>query len=590
MKLRIILPLIIVVQFATSDERPEGLYKAEDGIVVLNETNFHQTIIGKDHAWMVEFYASWCGYCRNFAPTFKEFSREVFGWKDVIRIAAIDCGDQINNEEICKHANITGFPTIKYYFPFTVKGDTGYNRPSQEHSGEALIIDTVDFLELMIDEMVEINENIEPLWPNLKALNGNSSEVGFADIWPEDNEDTFVVIEREGSYIGKEMLLNSWRRNASHVVIERMTIGENGSQKALEKLGVSVTPAVIVLNSVDQKVKPLRFKNNSKKELEKSINDYLASKSLRNSGNFRQSTISPLPTTTQWLDVTEGDVIRRRYSVYLTDLEKTVVFALQNEVGLKQELDRDARDALKQFIRTLTAYFPKQSEILDKIEHIEKWLEENSENVDTQELSDFIEPLTSIYGGKDWIGCKGSQTKFGGYSCGLWMLWHQLTVGQYDSGEGDPRDVLNAMMNYVKHFFSCQECAKHFMNMIKNGSSIENEVKSYKDAVLFLWSKHNEVNLRLQGDATDDPFYPKKLYPTPAFCPKCYTSAKGDKQKDKPDPKKSFKFIHNLYSAKSLIKANADYISASDQPSLKNPLMLLTLACHHVLPILMIFL
>ena len=155
MNLRIILPLIIVVQFVASDERPEGLYKAEDGIVVLNETNFHQTINGKDHAWLVEFYASWCGYCRNFAPTFKEFSREVVGWKDVLRIAAIDCGDQINNEEICKHANITSFPTIKYYFPFTVKGDTGYNRPSQEHSGEALIIDTIDFLEQMIDEMVE---------------------------------------------------------------------------------------------------------------------------------------------------------------------------------------------------------------------------------------------------------------------------------------------------------------------------------------------------------------------------------------------------------------------------------------------------
>jgi len=330
----------------------------------------------------------------------------------------------------------------------------------------------------------------------------------------------------------------------------------------------------------------LRFKDNSKKELQKSINDYLASKSLRNSGNFRQSTISPLPTTTQWLDVTEGDIIKRRYSVYLTDLEKTVVFALQNEVAFKNELDREGRDTLKQFIKTLTKYFPKQSDILHKIEHIEKWLEENSENIDTQELSDFIKPLTSKYGSKDWVGCKGSQTKFGGYSCGLWMLWHQLTVGQYDTGEGDPRDVLYAMKNYVQYFFSCRECAHHFMSMIKNGSSIENEVKSYKDAVLFLWAKHNEVNLRLKGDETDDPFYPKKLYPSSAFCPKCYETSEDDK----PDPKKSFEFIYNLYSENSLIKAEDVYVSDSGLPHLTTPTLLITLACCHVLPMVLIFL
>jgi len=586
MKIRIALTFVIFTEFVISADRPEGLYKAEDGIVILNETNFHQTINGKDHAWLVEFYASWCGYCRNFAPTFKEFSREVVGWKDVIKVAAIDCGDQINNEEICRHANITGFPTIKYYFPFTVQGDTGYNRPSQEHTGEALIIDTVDFLESMIEEMVEINEKIAPFWPKLQALNVNSSEVGFSDIWPEDNEDTFVVIEREGSYIGKEMLLNSWRRNASHVVIERMTIGENEGQDVLRKLGLTVTPAVIVLNSRDQKVKPLKFKNNSKKELEKAINDYLASKSLRNSGNFRQSTISPLSTTTEWLDVTEGDIIRRRYSVYLTDLEKTVVFALQNEVAFKTQLDGHDRRALIEFIRILTKYFPKQSEILKKIEHIRKWLEENEDIIDTQELSDFIEPLTSTFQSRDWIGCKGSQSKFGGYTCGLWMLWHQLSVAQYDTAEGDPRDVLNAMKNYVQHFFNCRECANHFMTMIKNGSSIENEVKSYKDAVLFLWSKHNEVNMRLQGDETDDPFYPKKMYPTAEFCPECYESSKDER----PVPKKTFEFIYNLYTENSLIKSQEMYVSHSEKPYLTTSTQLLTIFGFHVLPLLSIFL
>merc|ERR1719239_1986635 len=47
---------------------------------------------------MVEFYASWCGYCRNLSPTFKELASEMASWRDVIQVAVIDCGDETNNQ------------------------------------------------------------------------------------------------------------------------------------------------------------------------------------------------------------------------------------------------------------------------------------------------------------------------------------------------------------------------------------------------------------------------------------------------------------------------------------------------------------
>ena len=58
----------------------------------------------------------------------------------------------------------------------------------------------------------------------------------------------------------------------------------------------------------------------------------------------------------------------------------------------------------------------------------------------------------------DWIGCKGSQARcilsqysgtiisswlfmlrYGGYPCGLWSLWHSLTISQAAEHAGDPR-------------------------------------------------------------------------------------------------------------------------------------------------------
>ena len=109
----------------------DGLYSDEDNVVILDHTNFHSTISAREHAWLVEFYASWCGYCRGFAPVFKAFAEEVAGWGEVIKVAVIDCGDRVNAETICHGANLTGYPTIKFYLPFVEKGDLGFNRVSQ---------------------------------------------------------------------------------------------------------------------------------------------------------------------------------------------------------------------------------------------------------------------------------------------------------------------------------------------------------------------------------------------------------------------------------------------------------------------------
>ena len=172
----------------------------------------------------------------------------------------------MNNQAICAHAAIQGFPTLKYYTPnytrsvarmqmfiinkigyvplhsthaknimYNFRGDEGVNSPNEHHEKDEMKSDVIDFLEDMIETLED--EDVEAVWPHLGPINVNSrssclvllcpalvmvvtntplsapsrvtvsmfSTLGFTDLWPEGNEDTFIVVESEASYVGKEV-------------------------------------------------------------------------------------------------------------------------------------------------------------------------------------------------------------------------------------------------------------------------------------------------------------------------------------------------------------------------------------------------
>jgi len=121
------------------------LYAPEDKIVLLNSTNFQPTICGSERAWLVEFYSSWCGHCIHFAPTFKQLAADVYGWRDVMGIAAIDCAQE-ENMPTCREYEVMGYPSIKFFSPGTPTGDMGEERASRDKSIPAIKKDMVVFL------------------------------------------------------------------------------------------------------------------------------------------------------------------------------------------------------------------------------------------------------------------------------------------------------------------------------------------------------------------------------------------------------------------------------------------------------------
>lgn len=140
-------------------------------------------------------------------------------------------------------------------------------------------------------------------------------------------------------------------------------------------------------------------------------------------------------------------------------------------------------------------------------------------------LSDKIKELEKkhhpLFSSSRWIGCRPSVSGRRGFSCGLWQLFHYLTVQATNSERShDASEVLQGIHGFVKHYFGCTHCSKHFQEMAERNGIWK--VTTKEEAVLWLWTAHNEVNHRLSSDHTEDPHFPKIQYPSREVCPQCY--------------------------------------------------------------------
>ncbi|KAL0799597.1 hypothetical protein Bca101_054772 [Brassica carinata] len=145
-----------------------------------------------------------------------------------------------------------------------------------------------------------------------------------------------------------------------------------------------------------------------------------------------------------------------------------------------------------------------------------------------------------------YMFCRGSKNETRGFSCGLWILMHSLSVRIED---GESQFAFTAICDFINDFFMCDECRRHFHDMCL---SVKTPFKKARDVVLWLWSTHNKVNERLKKDedslGTGDPKFPKMIWPPKQLCPSCYLTSTG-KNIDW-DHDQVYKFLKDYYGPK----------------------------------------
>ncbi|XP_068490707.1 sulfhydryl oxidase 2 isoform X1 [Phaseolus vulgaris] len=144
-----------------------------------------------------------------------------------------------------------------------------------------------------------------------------------------------------------------------------------------------------------------------------------------------------------------------------------------------------------------------------------------------------------------WMFCRGSKNETRGFSCGLWVLMHSLSVRIED---GESQFTFNAICDFVHNFFICEECRQHFYKMC---SSVSSPFNTARDFALWLWSTHNKVNERLLKEeaslGTADPNFPKTIWPPNQLCASCYLVSDEKSNKIEWNQDEVFKFLTDYY-------------------------------------------
>ena len=135
-------------------------------------------------------------------------------------------------------------------------------------------MDTIDFVESMIDQMIELNPNIDQLWPKLGQSSNDSYLFGFINpdldnpelVASQENRKTLnlIIVEDEASYIGKQVILDKWRRKEEQPIISRISVSPPNKDDILRKLNVSALPLVAIMEPDTENVILLTHKSGEK--------------------------------------------------------------------------------------------------------------------------------------------------------------------------------------------------------------------------------------------------------------------------------------------------------------------------------------
>eukprot|EP00794_Sanderia_malayensis_P015853 gene15853-17451_t len=281
-------------------------------------------------------------------------------------------------------------------------------------------------------------------------------------------------------------------------------------EELIEKYKVNEFPSLVI---IDQKgsFKEVSENNRTKKGFLAALNKI---EPLSKDHDGKKSPTKHMNKTKKVLD--PSTMCNAYDDVYMTDLVSSISFSLRREVPKLNVIKGGPLKALKNWSNLLRQCTPTEPFLSRYLSSLDKWLHSPSreESVTSGEWLQYMDERQKfdsyLPSEVEWRGCKGSKPQYRGFPCSLWILFHTMAVhcGSKSQTDLNGLEFLRRIRGFIDFFFGCRYCRDHF-------------VKSFDDAILWLWERHNRVNARLANDLSSDPAFPKTQFPPVELCKEC---------------------------------------------------------------------
>ncbi|CAF4768826.1 unnamed protein product [Rotaria sp. Silwood1] len=462
--------------------------------------------------WFIFYYLSYCGFCTRVKPGWESAAQYAAGWSRYIKIGAYDCtsGSTLEND-ICQDK---AYPQWRIYCPLT-------NSTQLAFDSERINVDTKpeDILMWSIKKMNKIaHQCYGKSWPIRNAIEPKNIE-DLNNIIPKRIKQFQLFVSDDVLLYSLYVLNNS--KTVYQEPIYRLAIKNFITQGTGIWKGMKNDDGQISLEEINST---------------KAMDDFVLNE--KNTSHTNKSLVKKIGSL----------------KPTLTDIDSAVIWMIKKD--LQRKLPK-LFDDVKAWLNAVYTYYPGSDYMHNFLSDLIKFMN-NRTTLSSNELKNYIDSTSVIKLPEvKFDHCNGSDTSKRGYTCSLWLLFHSMTVKQAILHEQNllpsnvkPSDIFLSIREYIRNFFLCEECAKHFLNKTSNA---EHEIKSFKESVLYFWRGHNKVNKRLQHEQmSNDPAWPKVQFPTKQQCNSCVLQIDENNDALEYDENETYNYLKDYYNLQNI--------------------------------------
>lgn len=334
----------------TDDNGPAvGLYNASDRVLVLTANNFDQIVYNQTHATEVEFYNSFCGFCKRFAPIYKEYSKDLYAWRGVLKVAAIDCaGDE--NTDLCRNFEIMKYPSLRYFPPF-YENTTKNLGIEVEHP--PMDVGHANLVALLLNTTRKPDD-----WPKFTPIKYKTRNELYDDLALSTKYLFLIYDTTNGSTVAQEVALDFSE-------VAEIEVRQVASIPVAVSLGLTKQSSLYVTQCDQRTIETISLKRMQRADVRQAISEYLESKGHKlpmdeqiaePSENFSVSSTSEHGTSHD-VDEEHSAIIEfvkaSNGTIFQADLEEALMYSVFHELVKYSAYTDEQLAALKHYVSVL---------------------------------------------------------------------------------------------------------------------------------------------------------------------------------------------------------------------------------------------